>query len=55
MKAAALRTVGTAAAERAFGEGPGRMRALGAAIIAGTTTAVLTYRLLRSGGDNGSG
>lgn len=49
MKATALRTLGTAAAERAFGEGPGRMRALGAAVIAGTTTAVLTYRLLRGG------
>jgi hypothetical protein len=47
MKAAAFRTVGTVVAERAVGEGPGRARALGAAMVAGVATAALTYRLLR--------
>lgn len=53
MKATALRTVGTAAAQRISGDGPGRMRALGAAIVAGATTAALTYRLLRGDDDDG--
>jgi hypothetical protein len=48
---AALRTVGKAAAERALGLGPGRFRALMVAAMTGTGTAVLTYKLLRSGGE----
>jgi hypothetical protein len=47
MTASAIRTVGKALAERAAGQQPGRMRALTAAIVAGATAAVLTYRLLR--------
>lgn len=39
----------TAVSEKLAGEGPGRMRALVAAVATGATTAVLTYRLLRSG------
>jgi hypothetical protein len=45
----ALRTVGKAAAERVFGSGPGWGRAFVAATVTGTATAVVTYRLLRSG------
>ena len=45
---AGLKTVGKAAAERAAGFGPGRIRAFGAAVVTGTATAVLTYRVLRS-------
>jgi len=52
MSATAMRAVGKAAAERALGLGPGRGRALVAAMVTGTATAVLTYRLLRSGGGN---
>ena len=52
MKAAALRTVGKAATERAIGLKPGRMRALMAAMVTGGATAALTYHLLRSGGDD---
>jgi hypothetical protein len=51
MKGAALRTVGRAATERVLGTGPGPVRALVAATFTGTATAVLTYRLLRSGSD----
>jgi hypothetical protein len=46
---AAVRTVGKAAAQRMMGVGPGRMRALAAATVTGTATAVLTYRVLRGG------
>jgi hypothetical protein len=46
---AAVRTVGKAAAQRMMGFGPGRMRALAAATVTGTATAVLTYRVLRGG------
>ncbi len=46
---AAIRTVGKAAAERMAGFGPGRIRALAAATVTGTATAVMTYRLLRGG------
>jgi hypothetical protein len=46
---AVIGTVGKAAAERVMGFGPGRMRAFAAAAVTGTATAVLTYRLLRSG------
>lgn len=42
-------TVGKAASQKLKGEGPGRMRALAAAITTGIATAALTYRLLRSG------
>jgi hypothetical protein len=34
-------------AERLGGDKPGAPRALGAAVIAGTAAAVVTYRLLR--------
>jgi hypothetical protein len=43
-----LRTVGKAASERLRGEGPGRVRAVAAAVVTGAATAVLTYRVLRS-------
>jgi hypothetical protein len=46
----AIRTVGKAAAQRVMGFGPGRVRALAAATVTGTATAVVTYRLLRSTG-----
>jgi hypothetical protein len=45
---AAIRTVGKAAAERALGFGPGRVRAFAAAVVTGSATAVVTYRVLRS-------
>jgi hypothetical protein len=45
----AIRTVSKAATERIAGVGPGRARALLAATITGTATAVATYRLLRGG------
>jgi hypothetical protein len=41
--------VGGAAAERAAGTSPSRARAAFAAVIVGAGTAVVTYRLLRSG------
>jgi hypothetical protein len=49
MTSAAIRTVGKAASERLRSQGPGRIRAFAAAAVTGTATAVLTYRLLRSG------
>ena len=57
MKRAAIMTVGRAATERVLGSGPGPVRALVAALITGSATAALTYRLLRSGaaGDDGGG
>lgn len=51
MKGAVLRTVGRAASDRVLGTGPGPVRAFVAATVTGTATAVLTYRLLRSGSD----
>ncbi len=48
MSATAIRTVGKAAADRALGLGPGRIRAFAAAMVTGTATAALTYRVLRS-------
>jgi hypothetical protein len=51
MSGAALRTLGKAAAERVSGTGPGALRAFVAAAVTGTATAVLTYRVLRSGSD----
>jgi len=53
MRRLAMRTLGKAAAERALSVGPGRMRAMTAAVIAGGATAALTYRALRSGADGG--
>ena len=41
--------LGKALAERLKGSKPGVFRALLAAIAAGSATAILTYRLLRSG------
>lgn len=49
MASGALRNVGEAVAQRARGDVPGRFRALVAAVAAGTVTAALTYRLLRTG------
>jgi hypothetical protein len=49
MTSAGVRTVGKAASERLRGGRPGRARALAAAVVAGAATAVVTYRLLRSG------
>jgi hypothetical protein len=51
MKAAAIKTVGKAAAERLGGGDPGRGRAFVAAAITGAATAVLTYQALRSNSD----
>ena len=51
MKGAALRTVGRAASDRVLGTGPGPVRAMVAAMVTGTATAALTYRLLRSNTD----
>lgn len=51
MKGAAIKQVGKAAGERITGGRPGPARAMVAAAITGTVSAVLTYRLLRSGGD----
>lgn len=48
---APLRAVAKAAAERVAGEGPGRIRAFVAAAVTGTATAVITYRMLRTGGN----
>ena len=45
---APVRTVGKAVGERLGGGKPGRMRALGAAIVVGAGAAVATYRALRS-------
>jgi hypothetical protein len=39
--------IGKIAGERLWGERPGAPRALAAAVVAGSVTAVLTYRLLR--------
>jgi hypothetical protein len=52
MKGPALRTVGKAATDRAIGLRPGMFRALMAATVTGSVTAALTYRLLRSGGED---
>jgi hypothetical protein len=53
MSSRALRTVGTAAAERVVGDGPGRTRAFAAAVVTGVVAAAATYRLLRSNADSG--
>jgi hypothetical protein len=44
----AIKTVGKAAGERVLGDGPGPVRAMVAAVVTGTVTAVLTYKVLRS-------
>ena len=51
MKAAAIKTVGKATAERLSGEGAGWGRAVTASVITGAATAVLTYKLLRGSSD----
>ena len=43
-------TVKKAVVERVKGGRPGPFRSFGASVIAGVATAVVTYRLLRSGG-----
>ncbi len=48
MTGTAVRTIGKAVSERALGVGPGRVRAFAAAMVTGTATAALTYRVLRS-------
>ena len=50
MASAALRNVGEAVAQRARGDVPGRLRAMAAAVAAGSVAAVVTYRLLRGTG-----
>jgi len=50
---AGIRTVSKAATERILGLGPGRVRAFVAATVTGTATAVVTYRLLRTGSLSG--
>lgn len=50
MASAALRAVSKAVGERVSAGSAGPVRALVAAAVTGTATAVLTYRLLRSGG-----
>ena len=52
MSSRALRTVGTAFAERVAGAGPSGPRALGAAVVVAVAAGVATYRLLRSNGDD---
>jgi hypothetical protein len=47
-----IKTVGKAAAERVAGLRPGRWRAFVAAAATGAATAVVTYRVLRSGEDS---
>ena len=44
-----FKLVGKATVDRVLGEGSGPVRALIAATVVGTATAVATYRLLRSG------
>jgi hypothetical protein len=44
------RTVRKAVAERVSGSKPGALRAFIVAVIVGFAAAVITYRLLRSGG-----
>jgi hypothetical protein len=48
----AIKTVGKAFTERVMGDGPGPIRAVVAAAITGGATAALTYKVLRSGGDD---
>jgi 2-methylcitrate dehydratase PrpD len=47
MASSAAETVG----ERLAGERPGRMRSLLTATVVGVAAAAVTYKLLRSGGD----
>jgi hypothetical protein len=49
MKGAALGTIGKAISQRLRGDRPGPFRAFVVAAIIGIITAVITYRLLRSG------
>lgn len=48
MTPAPIRNVGSALADKARGQEPGRMRAFVAAAAAGLTAAAITYRVLRS-------
>ena len=43
-------TIGTALGQRIAGDQVSRTKSLAAAAMVGMTTAVLTYRVLRSGG-----
>jgi hypothetical protein len=52
MKTNVIKTTGKAVAERVAGMSPGRWRSFVAAAAAGTATAVLTYRALRSADDS---
>lgn len=49
MKGTALRTIWKAIRDRLSGNQPGAMRAFVVAVVVGVATAVITYRLLRSG------
>ena len=50
MTTKAIRSLGKTFSQRALGLGPGPVRAAVAAMITGTATAVLTYKVLRSAG-----
>jgi hypothetical protein len=52
MKGKVLRSIGKTATDRVIGLKPGRMRSILAAMAAGGATAAVTYKLLRSGGDD---
>ena len=47
-----IRAVGKAAVDRAVSGQAGRFRAFTAAVVTGSAAAVVTYRLLRGGGDS---
>ena len=47
----AVKPFSKAVTERITGEGPGRIRAMAASLVAGVAAGGLTYRLLRSHDD----
>jgi hypothetical protein len=49
MTTKAVRSLGKTLSQRALGLGPGPIRAALAALITGTATAAVTYKVLRSG------
>jgi hypothetical protein len=50
MTGKAFKTFGTAVMQRMSGDGPGRMRAAAASVVAGAAVGGATYKLLRSSG-----
>jgi hypothetical protein len=52
MNTKVIRSVGKAVVDRAVTGQAGRFRALSAAFVTGSAAAVVTYRLLRGGGDS---